>query len=64
MKAKIEIKMDNAAFGAEPRLDEAAYFELAHILEELAMRVRFCKDYIPIADSNGNTVGRLEVSHD
>ena len=56
--------MDNAAFGAEPHLDEAAYFELAHILEEVAMRVRFCKDYIPIADSNGNTVGRLEVTHD
>ena len=70
MKAKIEIKMDNAAFtnSAYPEEHEsqktAAFYELATILEELAMRARFCNESIQAKDTNGNTVGYLEVSND
>jgi hypothetical protein len=71
MKAKIEIKMNNSAFtnyalgvdGLEDKEAQqtAAYYELAHILEELSMKARFCNDSIRAIDSNGNTVGYLTV---
>ena len=70
MRATLEIKMDNAAFTNSdlPENKEAqqtaAYYELAHILEELATKARFCNDSIRAIDTNGNTVGYLTVESD
>ena len=67
MRATLEIKMDNAAFTNSEELHDkeaqetAAYYELAHILEELSTKARFCNDSIRAIDSNGNTVGYLTV---
>jgi hypothetical protein len=56
-KFKLEIKMDNAAFGDSPEL------ELSRILELLAEDVAdgVCETY-SIRDVNGNTVGKATWS--
>ena len=57
MKVKIEIKTDNAAF------EDYTGSEVARILRELADNVdgesRITPQ--PLKDSNGNTVGKVEV---
>jgi hypothetical protein len=58
MKAKIEIRMDNAAF------EDSNGSELAIILRDIARRVD-TRDMTPhtmsIRDSNGNTVGSFKI---
>lgn len=56
MKAKIEIKMDNAAFGDDPNA------ELARILRELAEQAENGLRIRTLFDINGNRVGRFEIS--
>ena len=58
MKAKIEIKMDNAAF------ENGAGAELARILRGITNTLHdraVVEMEIPLRDSNGNTVGKFEV---
>lgn len=57
MKLKIEIEMDNAAFADEPDL------EVAEILAKMARFINLDRpDRINLHDSNGNTVGKAEVT--
>jgi hypothetical protein len=64
MKLKIEIVMDNAAFGA---CDQDNYEECARILRDLSEyldncntpRLEFSK---PLQDGNGNTCGKAKVT--
>jgi hypothetical protein len=64
MKAIIEIKMDNAAFEAAPKV------ELHRILRQLSGNVlneggvHRVGDSIAAIDINGNTVGKLEIVED
>jgi hypothetical protein len=52
-KFKLEIKMDNAAFGDSPEL------ELSRILSELSFDVaEDQREEYNISDENGNTVGK------
>jgi hypothetical protein len=52
-KFKVEIKMDNAAFGDSPEL------ELSRILSELSFDVaEDQREEYNISDENGNTVGK------
>jgi hypothetical protein len=52
-KFKLEIKMDNAAFGDSPEL------ELSRILSELSLDVaEDQREEYNIRDENGNTVGK------
>jgi hypothetical protein len=52
-KFKLEIKMDNAAFGDSPEL------ELSRILSELSFDVaEDQREEYNIRDENGNTVGK------
>ena len=66
MKAKIEIKLGNDAFGnnAAERL-----FELRNVMERLmdnAERIMVTDegDFATASDANGNTVARLELVED
>ena len=66
MKAKIEIKLGNDAFGnnAAERL-----FELRNVMERLmdnAERIMVTDegDFATASDTNGNTVARLELVED
>ncbi len=66
MKAKIEIKLGNDAFGnnAAERL-----FELRNVMERLmdnAERIMVTEegDFATASDTNGNTVARLELVED
>jgi hypothetical protein len=59
MKAKIEIQMDNAAFE-----DNGPASELAHILRDLAKHIENGDTERALMDSNGNRVGRFEVTAD
>ena len=59
MKAQIEINLDNDAFKQNP-------LELAHVLRNLAEDIEYINGpnlgtFIGIVDSNGNTIGQLEV---
>ncbi len=56
MTARIEIKMDNAAF------DDAPATELWRILRELSERVYEGCGTHPLKDINGNTVGHFTIS--
>ncbi len=60
MKLKIEIKMDNAAFG------ETNGLEVSRILTQLAGKVDYERlnvgDAIACMDANGNRVGQLKVT--
>ena len=59
MQMKIELSMDNAAFG------EAAGMEAARILRKLADRIEYdilvSDVFVPLQDVNGNRVGYAEV---
>jgi hypothetical protein len=56
-KFKLEIKMDNAAFGDSPEL------ELSRILSELSFDVaEDQREEYNIRDENGNTVGKATWS--
>jgi hypothetical protein len=65
MKVTITVDCDNDAFRdrGEPS-PQAAGDEVAKILYRQADRMRTLEpgDSFPLLDSNGNTVGRLEVS--
>lgn len=58
MKAKIEIEMDNAAFGY------SSSTELARILIRLASEIEVGAGLIErrLLDSNGNVVGTFKIS--
>ena len=59
MQMKIELSMDNAAFGEAPGM------EAARILRELADRIEYdilAPDmFVPLRDVNGNRVGQTEI---
>jgi hypothetical protein len=60
MRFTLELDMDNAAF------DDDESYELAAILERITEKVRtdWGSRLItgPVLDTNGNTVGRLEIT--
>ena len=70
MKAIIIIEMDNAAFHPVPDTagpaDDGNGAELARILRQLADTVEVgileAFDSIPLMDSNGNTVGSMDIT--
>ncbi len=58
MELKLNIKMDNAAFGAYPN-DEAA-----RILKAIALEVQYGATDGSARDINGNAVGVWVIGHD
>lgn len=65
----IDVEIDNAAFtGSDPddSVDVAFYTadELRGVLTRVADNVSEGRDYGPVIDSNGNTVGRWSIASD
>ncbi len=59
MKLKIEIAMDNAAFGDNPS-DRGA--EIRQVLQSIPTRVEFGYTEGNLRDTNGNTVGTWKIT--
>ncbi len=58
MEFKLSINMDNAAFETHPEQ------EIGVILFDVALMVRKGLTDSPLRDSNGNTVGKFEITED
>ena len=62
MKAKLEIKMDNAAFNDSQELSRILRNAADVVGDYWDRRINF--NFINLRDINGNTVGKLEIVED